>query len=349
MSKMNPIRIVPVLLFSVLLWGCSSSRSAKEDASIETVKIWDQAPHNAFTDVIRFDNHFYCTFREGPSHVSGPKGSARILRSKDGKNWESVASFAIKDHDIRDPKLSVTPDQRLMVLMDVESYKDGKVATRKPYVSYLRASGEEFTSPQPSVVDPAIAVASDWVWRVSWNNGTGYAIDYQPGAIYLLKTKEGTAFENVSKIEVDGSPNESTIRFDKNGKIYVLIRREKEDRLGVLATSNPPYQQWEFHKLDRRLGGPNFIFLNDSTLCIGSRFFPEEAPSGPGLYKNPKTAIMLSDLNGKIYKTIELPSRGDNSYPGLLVYEDVLWVSYYSSHEGKTSIYLSKIPLSQLH
>jgi len=29
----------------------------------------------------------------------------------------------------------------------------------------------------------------------------------------------------------------------------------------------------------------------------------------------------------------------------LLVYEDKLWVSYYSSHEGRTSIYLAKIPL----
>ena len=40
-----------------------------------------------------------------------------------------------------------------------------------------------------------------------------------------------------------------------------------------------------------------------------------------------------------------MPSAGDNSYPGLVLHEDVLWVSYYSSHDGKTSIYLAKLKL----
>ena len=40
---------------------------------------------------------------------------------------------------------------------------------------------------------------------------------------------------------------------------------------------------------------------------------------------------------------LELPSGGDTSYPGLVWYDGILWVSYYSSHEGKTSIYLAKL------
>jgi hypothetical protein len=42
---------------------------------------------------------------------------------------------------------------------------------------------------------------------------------------------------------------------------------------------------------------------------------------------------------------LTLPSGGDTSYPGLVFYDDLLWVSYYSSHEGKASIYLAKIKL----
>jgi len=37
--------------------------------NIEVKKIWDRAPHNAFTDLIRYKSYFYCTFREGMSHV----------------------------------------------------------------------------------------------------------------------------------------------------------------------------------------------------------------------------------------------------------------------------------------
>ena len=44
-------------------------------------------------------------------------------------------------------------------------------------------------------------------------------------------------------------------------------------------------------------------------------------------------------------KGLELPSGGDCSYPGMVWHEGLLWMSYYSSHEGKTSIYLAKVRL----
>ena len=40
-----------------------------------------------------------------------------------------------------------------------------------------------------------------------------------------------------------------------------------------------------------------------------------------------------------------LPSAGDTSYPGLVRKDDTLLVSYYSSHEGSTAIYLAKLDL----
>ena len=42
---------------------------------------------------------------------------------------------------------------------------------------------------------------------------------------------------------------------------------------------------------------------------------------------------------------LALPSGGDTSYPGLVWHDGLLWVSYYASHEGKTSIYLAKVRL----
>jgi hypothetical protein len=40
---------------------------------------------------------------------------------------------------------------------------------------------------------------------------------------------------------------------------------------------------------------------------------------------------------------LRLPSSGDTSYAGLVWHEQLLWISYYSSHEGKTSIYLARV------
>ena len=48
----------------------------------------------------------------------------------------------------------------------------------------------------------------------------------------------------------------------------------------------------------------------------------------------------------KLAEALKLPSGGDSSYAGLVLYEELLWVSYYSSHEGKTAIYLAKVKIS---
>ncbi|MFO7775441.1 MAG: hypothetical protein R6W89_06545 [Candidatus Hydrogenedentota bacterium] len=40
---------------------------------------------------------------------------------------------------------------------------------------------------------------------------------------------------------------------------------------------------------------------------------------------------------------LELPSGGDTSYAGLVEYEDEIWMSYYSSHEEKSAIYLARL------
>ena len=57
------------------------SASADDEAKIvEVKKIWDQAPHNAFTYLVRFKDRWYCVFREGKGHVS-PDGALRIITS----------------------------------------------------------------------------------------------------------------------------------------------------------------------------------------------------------------------------------------------------------------------------
>src|SRR5688500_1064240 len=76
--------------------------------------IWDAAPHNAFTDLIRWKDRWYCSFREGEAHGSYD-GKVRILVSTDGKVWQSAVQFVDRGRDLRDPKLCVLPDGGLLV------------------------------------------------------------------------------------------------------------------------------------------------------------------------------------------------------------------------------------------
>ena len=342
--------------FPILLALLGISFNAKSETykdTIQVIKIWDQGVHNAFTDLIRFKDKFYCSFREGDGHVGGSGGKVRILSSVDGKKWQSVALLKIDGVDLRDPKLSVTPDKKIMVIMAGATRDEKNVIEELyPMFSLSDGTGKSFSLPEKSILDPAIHPSKDWIWRVTWHKGVGYGIDYQlkenggdrsklkndAWILYLMQTNNGKYFKKVSKLDVLDLPNESTVRFDKNDKAYVLIRREAGDKMGVLAESNFPYNDWKYNKLDFKLGGPNFIFLNQQKLIIGTRM--HEAVT--------YTGILVTDLKGKVLKTIKLPGSGDTSYPGMLIYDGKLWVSYYSSHEGKTSIYLATIPVAML-
>src|SRR5262245_27470150 len=95
--------MIPFLL-SLFLWQMPLTA---EIVSVQ--KIWDRAPHNAFTDLIRFRNRWYCVFREGAGHAEG-EGKLRVLMSNDGERWVSAALLEEPGRDLRDAKFAITPD-----------------------------------------------------------------------------------------------------------------------------------------------------------------------------------------------------------------------------------------------
>lgn len=328
-----------IVLFCAGCIGCSSSKKTTWEPEVKN--IWDSAKHSAFTSLIRYNDAFYCSFREGTGHIPGEDGKIRVIRSKDGQRWESVALLQKDTFDLRDPSLSVTPDNRIMISIGGSIYDRqvrNKFLARHPMVSFSDAKGENFSAPGRSVIDPP--GKNNWIWRVTWHKGIAYGMCYMNEGLALLKSTDGRHYERMTVLDIDGAPNESTIRFDKNDRMVIMVRREEKDQMGVLASSMPPYTNWTYKKLTRRLGGPNFLFSPDGKyLIMGTRLYEPD-----GHY----TGILVTDLDGNIIKTIKLPSKGDTSYPGMVIHNGKLWFTYYSSHEAKTSIYATTIPLKQL-
>ncbi|MCK4465948.1 MAG: discoidin domain-containing protein, partial [Bacteroidales bacterium] len=301
-------------------------------------KIWDQANHSAFTDLIRFTDNWYCTFREGESHAGGDKGKIRVIRSADGQEWSSVAYFVADDPndsvilDLRDPKLAITDDDRLMMHAGASLYEGSKRVGFSPMVSFSK-DGSIWSGLEP------IDITDSWPWRPIWHKGQAYVVAYNPDlkTLILYVSTDGIHYKPLNEISIpDGFPNETTLRFLENEDIIALVRREQDDKKAMIGISKPPYENWSFKKTARRIGGPNFIVLEDGRFIAAGRMYFDDQP---------KTTLATIDLDGNIEPKIILPSGGDNSYPGMVHYEGYLWLSYYSSHEGKTTIYLAKIKL----
>ena len=87
------------------------------------------------------------------------------------------------------------------------------------------------------------------------------------------------------------------------------------------------------------VGGPNFLVLPSGALIASGR----ENNAKPATAKTFVGAMTLESVKAGLI----LPSGGDCSYPGMVWHDGLLWVSYYSSHEAKTSIYLAKVRLAE--
>lgn len=320
-------------LLSTVLVVSSTDRAlrAAQPEIVSVAKIWDRGPHNAFTDLIRWRDRWYCTFREADAHVGGD-GKIRVLLSTDGKDWRSTALIREDGIDLRDPKLSITPDDRLMIVAGGSVYQGKTLLGRQPRVSFS-SDGRAWTPPQ-RVVDEG-----DWLWRVSWHEGKAYGVVYTPGAdknveskLRLVVSQDGVQYRTITALNVAGKPNETTLRFLPDGEMLALVRREGGDTFGWIGSSRPPYTEWKWRQTKHRLGGPNFIQLPDGNLWAVSRAYPGGA----------KTVLARMDRDA-FEPVLTFPSGGDTSYAGLVWHEGLLWVAYYSSHEGKTSIYLAKV------
>ncbi len=300
---------------------------------ISVEKIWDQAPHNAFTDLIRFRERWYCAFREGSAHVS-PDGAIRVISSADGAEWLPAFRIATGDADLRDPKFSITPDRRLM-LSAVAAYH-APAAPVHQTLAWYTLDGRNWGIPF-KIGDPDM-----WLWRVAWHRGSAYSMAYSTRPDRFLRMyvgPEGLRFQTVAdKVLTDGKPTEATLLFNNDDSALCLLRRDGGSGTAWLGHSRPPYRAWEWQDLGVRLGGPDMLRVPDGRIVAAGRLY------------NPRQRTALCWLDPReatLTEFLTLPSGGDNSYPGLVFHDGLLWVSYYSSHEEKAAIYLAKVQLPE--
>lgn len=282
---------------------------------------------------MRFKDQWYCAFREGEAHVS-PHGKLRVIRSADGVAWESAGLLAHDEYDLRDACLSTTPDGRLMMLGGAQKAEQGRHPTGT--VTSFSTDGVDWSAPQLVLPLP------QWLWRVTWHDGKAYGIAYggeQDRFFSMLSTADGVAFDKVpSDTPVPpGWLTEARIRFDDDGTAICLQRRDGPENSALLGRAAPPYRSWDWKDLGAYFGGPNFIKIPSGEWIGAGRLIDSAAHTD---------VVWIDAENGTLTSLAHLPSGGDCSYPGMVWHEGMLWVSYYSSHEERTSIYLAKLRIA---
>ena len=222
--------------------------------------------------------------------MSAATDSCACSTSSDATRWESIALVREEGIDLRDPKLTVTPDDRLMIVAGGSVYDGMTLVGRQPRVAFSK-DGREWTPPR------RVLSEGEWLWRVTWHEGRCYGVTYNasmrgtdearaaaasgtapPGPadwkLKLVASHDGLEYDVITHLDVPGHPNETTLRFLRGGEMIALVRREGGNRFGWIGSSRAPYTDWSWKETTHRLGGPNFIVLPDGTLWAAGRSYP---------------------------------------------------------------------------
>jgi hypothetical protein len=296
---------------------------------VEVRKIWDQPGHQSFfTDLLRFRGQWICTFREAATH-SSDDGRIRFVQSSDGEQWTSTAHIDCPppNKDLRDPKLSITPDGQLM--LTATAYRPQPECR-----SYVWFSDDVKKWSKAHLIGPP----GEWLWRTEWHKGLSYVFgrsEKPHSYLQLYRSSDGKVFQPHGERQLDGIyVNETAPVFTEDDTCVTLLRRDSQSNAAQIGTSRSPFDQWEWKDLGIRIGGPEMIQLPDGRFLATVRLYdPDEHTS----------LCWIDPEAGTLDEFKRLPSGGDTSYAGTVWHEGLVWISYYSSHDGKSSIYLAKV------
>lgn len=336
-----------VLVFAIIF--CFSCSSQSDDYDVNLSKVITQRItnnegfNNAFTDLIFFDNQWFLSYRESDKHALGRDGVVKILRSVDGSNWNLVKQFEVVNLDLRDVMFTINGD-KLMAYVHGSKYEGMNLVLFKDFkCDYIKGKG--WQDLQAVLLDKRKGYADRiqgnqaWPWKVTWYKEKAYTFGYGKDSFFDFYTSSnGLVFQNTFFAQdISGIPTEATLEVDVKGVFYVVSRRDQAN--AILGKSTDFGKTWDwFGEIPvYNFGGPDFVFYADGLLVSGR--------------ESNKVVIGYYDLiTNKYKKLLTLKSGGDCSYAGMVIKENVLYMSYYSGHENKigTSIYLSKINLKEI-
>ncbi|MEZ6073270.1 MAG: hypothetical protein R3C10_24110 [Pirellulales bacterium] len=192
-----------------------------------------------------------------------------------------------------------------------------------------------------------------YIWRAAAHDGVAYLCgrhkkDYEVAPrgegrtvqSLMLESDDGLIWRKRAVFQPDRG-DETAFLFEPDGSI-VAIGRSGSDPAQLLRSA-PPYEEFSRMDLPGYIGGPLLSRWDDRYVIGGRKNVPDVGP---------KTAMYWL-VGDELVEFAELPSGGDNSYPGFLALDDGHAVmSWYSSHERDaagepiTAIYMADLEIA---
>ncbi len=333
--------LIVVLMLCICLASCEKTVEPPTDiTSLQKFVVWNEAPTNAFTDLINYNGAYYCVFREASSHISYD-GRLRVIKSANGINWNSFSLLSLPDKDLRDPHFFYDNNNSLSITANARNKKD----QRETVIYKLQNSN--------FIQSKNINVDNDyWLWSFSRFKDSLYTIGYntfqpcfnsiesQKPKIALFKNVDPacTSFSNVTVENLINNnfhcPNEASIVFTPDSNLIAIVRDAPALGKSHFGISKFPFKNWTWKEFPYYVRGPKLALLPDGNLflCAGSMIDVDKT-----------YYAIINPQDFSVEKIKFFPSAGDSGYPGVIIEGSTALVSYYSSYQGNSRVYIVRI------
>lgn len=296
-------------------------------------KVFGDGKHNAFTALARFKGDLWLAFRTAKDH-NAPDGDVVILRSHDeGKTWaESHRVDAARDD--RDPQFLVLGSR--LILYD-QAMKGGALTC----YAVETADGRVWSDPKP-VYEPAFIL-----WKPVIHNGAVFSAAHKKDEgtggkgreVHLVTSTDGLNWKKISTVRAGNWESETTLHFGPGDHLTAFLRQKYGNPPAQVLESDPPYAEWKSRPPNiNHFSGHSIHVFRGVTYFFSRTIDPQTRQSGQMIY-------IYAD--GKFEPYCRLPAGGDCAYAEAVEVGDDMLVSYYSSHEGATNIYVAEVPLKK--
>ena len=288
--------------------------------------------------MFRFKGDIYFVFYHGDGHRYKQAESTdrlKTYRSRDeGKTWTEVPSCPPNDPSKFQGTPEFVPTADKLYCYDFNGEKQTQVRTS--------TDGETWSEPTSCYTPPF------YFWGVMYDPASKmfwcppHAIPHKGSSnermIHLIQSKDGLNWEFVSLVAPFNNSSESTLRFEEDRTMTIVIRRKYGTMCNV-AVGRPPYQEWEMTERPMIAEGEHFFEIGGQTF-LGSRASyrgsdPRVLESKP-VFDNRKSysTIYRWTKDRQLVEWAIMDSLGDCSYPHLMETPTEVLCAYYSQHEN---------------
>ncbi|MFO0924202.1 MAG: hypothetical protein U0905_17130 [Pirellulales bacterium] len=335
--------IVLVLGFAVSL--STFCNGQMKGQLVRTSIVWNEAPINRDTDIVRWKNAWYVVCCELQEEFFS-KAKLRILSSRDGDRWESVGELDRpwpKASYRYDPVFSVDSSGRLHVTaLGIRSK------------SWWTDDGREwFESSEEILKDHEF---SKGIWKndaqIRYSHGS---YDGNSSTVRFISNSSDTKSNVLYENTFDFIPDDAAMVADGD-RLYCMMSRQANNPIpknlmlgrqfqnGWIGISDKPYEAWHWRPLELPICVPNLIRLPDGRMI---------AAVGLSHKKDIITLCQFDPVKGALSEFLEIPTATENliqaSYhrqiAGLAYDSDYLWITYHATYEGKLAVHLAKVKL----